>query len=244
MKVAKQQQPWFLFERSVGSVAVVLLLSLLIFSLVMRPGLSDFGLMALFLFITAAISLVAGYVAFRSGWMGRSPHIRWTLLAGYALSSLLTFLNVWVTARLMFASPHDLQLATVLLLFAGGIAMSLGYFLSGTITDGIVTLSLAARRIAGGQLGVRVPEAGRDELAGLAQSFNHMAAQLEAAARKQEELHAMRSDLIAWVGHDLRTPLASVRAIVEALADGMVDDPVTVQRYLRTAQQDITRSQH
>jgi hypothetical protein len=46
-----------------------------------------------------------------------------SLLGGYALSSVLTFINVWVTARLMFASQHDLLLATVLLLFAGGIAM-------------------------------------------------------------------------------------------------------------------------
>jgi signal transduction histidine kinase len=41
------------------------------------------------------------------------------------------------------------------------------------------------------------------------------------------------------VGHDLRTPLASTRVIVEALADGVVDDPETAQRYLRTAQRDI-----
>ena len=45
------------------------------------------------------------------------------VLGGYALSSLLTFLNVWVTARLMFASHHDLQLATVLLLFASAFDM-------------------------------------------------------------------------------------------------------------------------
>jgi signal transduction histidine kinase len=49
----------------------------------------------------------------------------------------------------------------------------------------------------------------------------------------------MRRDLITWVGHDLRTPLTSIRALVEALADGVVEDPDTVQRYLRTAQRDI-----
>jgi signal transduction histidine kinase len=47
------------------------------------------------------------------------------------------------------------------------------------------------------------------------------------------------ADLTAWVGHDLRTPLTSVRAMIEALADGMVEDPETVQRYLKTAQRDI-----
>jgi signal transduction histidine kinase len=49
----------------------------------------------------------------------------------------------------------------------------------------------------------------------------------------------MRADLIAWVGHDLQTPLASVRAILEALEDGMVEDPQTIKRYLNTAQRDV-----
>ena len=58
-------------------------------------------------------------------------------MGGYALSGLLTFFNVWVTARLMFASQHDLLLATVLLVFATGIAMSLGFFLSAALTGAI-----------------------------------------------------------------------------------------------------------
>jgi signal transduction histidine kinase len=45
--------------------------------------------------------------------------------------------------------------------------------------------------------------------------------------------------LIAWVSHDLRTPLTSIRAILEALGDGVVDEPETVRRYLQTAQRDI-----
>ena len=59
------------------------------------------------------------------------------------------------------------------------------------------------------------------------------------AQENQVKLDMLRRDLIAWVSHDLQTPLASIRAIVEALADGVVDDPETAQRYLRTAQKDI-----
>ena len=84
-----------------------------------------------------------------------------------------------------------------------------------------------------------MPAVGNDEVAALARAFNTMAAQLQAAEQHEQELAAMRRDLIAWAGHDLRTPLASVRVIVEALADGVVEDPDTVQRYLRTAQRDI-----
>ena len=62
-----------------------------------------------------------------------------------------------------------------------------------------------------------MPVNGRDEVAALASTFNQMAEQLQAADQKQRELESMRRDLIAWVGHDLQTPLASMRAILEAL---------------------------
>jgi signal transduction histidine kinase len=152
---------------------------------------------------------------------------------------VLTFFNVWLTARLMFASQHDLLLATVLLVFAGGMAMALGYFLSSTLTDRIRLLDQAAKSIASGDLNVRIPVRGRDEMALLAGTFNQMAEQLQSAARKQRELETLRRDLIAWAGHDLQTPLASVRAVVEALADGVVEDGETTQRYLRTAQKEL-----
>jgi signal transduction histidine kinase len=220
-------------------VILIVVLSLWVFYLLMRPPLTDLGYMVLYLSTTAVISLLASYATYRLGWIYRSPTIRWTLLGGYALSSLLTFLNVGMTAYLMFTSPHDLLLATVLLLFAGGIATTMGYFLSTAITDRIRLLDQAARSIAKGDLQVQTPASGRDEIAELGSSFNHMADQLQVAARKQQELENLRRDLIAWVSHDLQTPLASIRAIVEALADGVVSDPETVQRYLHTAQKDI-----
>ncbi len=225
--------------RFFAGVLIVLLAALALFYLVLRPPASDLRAMALFLSITATLSLLVGYAAYRGGWLARLPRLAWALLGIYALSSVLTFLNVWITARLMFASEHDLLLATVLLVFAGGIAMALGYFLSADLSDRIRALNLAARQVAAGRLEVRVPVAGRDEVAECARTFNEMATQLAGAARQQRELDVLRRDLIAWVGHDLRTPLASVRAIIEALADDVVDDPAERQRYLRTAQRNI-----
>jgi len=195
--------------------------------------------MAGFLTITALISAAAGYAAYRVGLLTRAPRLSWTLLAGYVLAGLLTLLNVMFAARLMFASPHDLALAAILLIFAGGIAMSVGYFAAAAVTDRIAAISRGAEAVAAGNLDTRVPAVGNDEVAALARAFNTMATQLQAAQQQQQELAAVRRDLIAWAGHDLRTPLASVRAIVEALADGVVEDPNTVQRYLRTAQRDI-----
>jgi signal transduction histidine kinase len=225
--------------RYIFGVLIILVISLGIFYLVMSPPLSELGLMALFLAITALVSSLAGYLAYRLGWIALTPSLRWGLLAIYTISSALTFFNVWFSARLMFASEHDLLLAIVLLVFAGGMAMALGYFLSSTVTDRMYLLKQAAENLANGNLETRVPVTGRDEVAALAESFNQMAAQLQAADEKQRELERLRTDLIAWVSHDLQTPLASMRAILEALYDGVVEDPETVRRYLSTAQRDV-----
>lgn len=221
------------------SVLLVLAVSLAIFMLLMKPPMGDLGLMTLFLLVTALVSSLAGLAAYRLGWLNYMPTLRLALLFSYAISSVLTFFNVWLTARLMFASEHDLLLATVLLIFAGGMAMTLGFFLASALTNRIHLLEKASRKLAEGDLSARVPVQGQDEVAALAAAFNQMATQLEAADLKQREVERLRSDLIAWVGHDLQTPLASIRAILEALGDGVVEDPESVQRYLQTAQRDV-----
>jgi signal transduction histidine kinase len=220
-------------------IILILAVSLGIFMMLMSPPLAELGLTALFLSITAIVSSLAGYGAYRLGWLTLSPTLRWTLLAGYALSSLLTFFIVWFAARMMFVSEHDLLLSIVLLIFAGGMAMALGHFLSSTVTERIHVLKNAAEQLAKGNLKTRVAVSGRDEVAALADSFNQMASQLQAANQKQREAERMRTDLIAWVSHDLQTPLASIRAILEALADGIVEDPEIINRYLLTAQRDV-----
>ena len=228
-----------LIARFILGILLITALSLGVFKMLMAPPLRELGLMAMFLGFTALVSVSAGYLAYRLGWMTLSPTLRWSLLGGYALSSLLTFFNVWFSAQMMFASQHDLLLAIVLLIFASGMAMVLGYFLSSTITSRIYLLKDAAEKLAKGELKTRVPISGRDEVAVLANTFNQMAEQLEMVDAKQRGLERLRADLIAWVGHDLQTPLASMRAILEALEDGVVDDPQTVKRYLNTAQRDV-----
>ena len=228
-----------LLVRYLLGILLILAVSLAVFTLLMAPARAELGFMAALLAVAAVVSSVAGYAAYRLGWLTLSPTIRWTLLAGYALSSVLTLLIVWFSAIQMFASQHDLMLSLVLLLFSGGMAMVLGYLLSSTLTDRIHSLKAVAGQLAQGDLQARARVGGHDEVSDLAESFNRMAAELQAAHEKQREIDRMRTDLIAWVSHDLQTPLSSIRAILEALADGVVDDPESVERYLLTAQRDV-----
>src|SRR5687767_8725461 len=237
MKASLSNLP--MLARLAFGILLIIAISLAFFNMLMSPPTNELGLMALFLSITAFVSALVGYAAYHLGWINLSPTLRWTLLGGYGLASILTFFNVWFSAQLMFASEHDLLLAIVLLVFASGIAMILGYFLSSTVTERIHLLQGAAEKLAKGDLKTRVPVSGRDEVSALASAFNQMAEQLQVADQKQRELESLRRDLIAWVGHDLQTPLTSMRAILEALSDGIVDDPETVKRYLNTAQRDV-----
>ncbi|MBU0973948.1 MAG: HAMP domain-containing protein [Proteobacteria bacterium] len=221
------------------TIAVILLISLAIFYLLMRPTFGDLQHMALFLAITAVLSIAIGYGAYRFNWLKSAPSLRWVLLGSYVIASLLTFLNVWLTARLMFASEHDLLLATVLLLFAGGIAIALGSFFTSALIDRISRLESATHSIEKGDLSTRADIPGRDEIASLADSFNKMAQQLQTADQKQKELETLRRDLVAWAGHDLRTPLSSIRLLVEALSDGVVTDPKEIQNYLSQAKKHV-----
>src|SRR6185295_13213785 len=71
------------------------------------------------------------------------------------------------------------------------------------------------------------------ELAEVSEELVRTGRRLTEAAARQRRLEASRRELIAWVSHDLRTPLAGLRAMVEALEDDVVDDPARYHRQIR-----------
>ncbi len=91
----------------------------------------------------------------------------------------------------------------------------------------IRALMAGSRAVAQGQLGTRVPVQGNDELATLTRSFNTMAEQLS-------DTQAQHQRWLADVAHELRTPLAAMRAEIEAVQDGVRPfSPPTAQRLHR-----------
>ena len=94
---------------------------------------------------------------------------------------------------------------------------------------------------AGGRRRGAAPPACSARLALAAELQTRAAAGGRGAAERERALERSRRELVAWVSHDLRTPLAGIRAMVEALEDGVVDDPDDVRRYHRTAQAEADR---
>lgn len=193
----------------------------------------------LMLGFTGSVSLIISWWIGQPGLGQRLRSLRFGLMLLSLLTILTLFAIFWLLARQMFLDAHDLGLSAVLLVFGAWTALGCGYFISNAFTPRIRALARGADRIARGETGTRVNADGVDELAALARSFNMMAERLEEAAARRERLEQGRRDLIAWTSHDLRTPLASLRLVVEALVDGVADDEETQRRYLQTAQREI-----
>jgi signal transduction histidine kinase len=236
MNTTQQRASNFIFV-----ILFVLVVTLVLIQLVMSPPPGDLLYLAIYLSITSLGSAVFGYLSSRLGWWRRLPRLSYALILGYILAGGLTLFNVWITARLMFLNQHDLALGSLLLLFAGGISVAFGYFLSNAITRALEVLVNGSERISQGDFSTRVTVTGQDEIARLAAAFNQMAARLEQADLAERALDEARRNLVAWASHDLRTPLTSLRVMIDALADGVVEDPETVSRYLCQSQTEITR---
>jgi signal transduction histidine kinase len=190
--------------------------------------------------------LFSGFVSLGPGalaiwWLQGGRGKLWQQVSvAFSLGIGIALFNIFLTARLMFISAdHDLLLLVLLLLFAAVVSLTLGYILARALAQRVITLCIGARAISDGDLRARVPAQGSDELSELAQEFNRMADQLAASDNERRRLEANRRELIAAISHDLRTPLASVRLMTEALADRVVEDPATVQRYLGTMRSQI-----
>lgn len=100
-------------------------------------------------------------------------------------------------------------------------AVLVSMFVTRRIVAPIEAMQQASQRIAAGEYTERVPEASRDELGGLAHSFNQMAQTLS-------ETEERRRQLIGDVAHELRTPLSSIKSVMEGLVDGVLpSEPAT-----------------
>jgi signal transduction histidine kinase len=75
----------------------------------------------------------------------------------------------------------------------------------------------------------------------LAKELMAARAEAEAAEQRRRLLERSRRELVAWVSHDLRSPLAGIRAMVEALEDGVVADEATVRRYRQQITEEVSR---
>lgn len=214
-------------------------LVLLVVALLLDPPPGDLAALTVFLILSGGLTITLGLGLARLGWPRWTGSLRARLLLTAVLTAVLGLANVGFTAFLMFLSPHDLALLAGLLGFALGMSIFVAITLSSSTTRSFHQMVDAVNRITAGDLSTRVPVRSRDEVGKLASAFNHMVERLEEGFTRERELEQARKELISSVSHDLRTPLASIRAMVESINDGVVRDPATVRRYLHTIETEV-----
>ena len=174
------------------------------------------------------------FVALCLDLLGRIRHIRLKLFAAYAVGQVIALTAAFrATVNMAVEKPYD-GVFVVLLVYATILSLALFYLLANSMSSSLARIRAGAARIAEGDLETCVTVEARDELADLAADLNLMAGRLAAVARQERRMEQSRRELIAAVSHDLRTPLAAIRATIEAILDGVVTDEETVTRYLRT----------
>jgi signal transduction histidine kinase len=141
------------------------------------------------------------------------PTIRLQLAAFALVAVALPLAAVVLSGVVMFHSEHDLTVLAVAAA-ASSAAVVGALVLARSLGGGVESIRKAASRLAAGDLAARAPSPPQRELEELAAAFNEMATRVE-------QLFDARTQLVAWASHDLRTPLASMQAMLEALEDGL-----------------------
>lgn len=229
-------------RQTVQATATLLVLLVVVLGItvaLLDPPTGDLIALTLFLLVSGGITVSLGVTVSRFGLPSWARSIRSRLVLISVLVATLSLANVGFVAVLMFLSTHDLYLLMGLMAFSVGMSIFVAYISSEPTARVMSEFVTAVREINTGSLDKRVPVQANDEVGELAAAFNEMVERLQGSFDRERELESARKELFGAVSHDLRTPLASIRAMIESINDGVVSDEETTKRYLKTIQSEV-----
>ena len=185
----------------------------------------------------AAVALgataVVGGLGATGLWRARHRSLQ-VLVPGLAIVTMLAVIaGLVAAAAAMFLSAHDLQVVVVVAVTAGLVGALVALVLGRALVHDSRAVEQAARELGEGHVPSLHRRPVSAELASVARELERAGSRLEQARESEQAVEASRRELVAWVSHDLRTPLAGMRAMAEALEDGIVDDPAAYHRQIR-----------
>ncbi len=209
---------------AVGALATLILAAAL-----GMPG-EDLGSLAVSLAPALILSVIAATVAAK---LLEGSSIRRRTLGAVAVASLVGLGNLLILGALMYLDSDAAGHLAVLLLYSAAAGAGAALALTRSTTLAVNELSATARRLGDGDLDARIgPIVAEPELTELARTLDDMAVRLQASIERERDLEAHRLDMITAASHDLRTPLASLRAMIEAIEDGIVPEGLERDRYM------------
>ncbi|PJI84878.1 sensor histidine kinase [Luteimicrobium subarcticum] len=156
-------------------------------------------------------------------WRSASLLAQVCVVVGAAVVAALA--GMVAVAQAMYLSPHDLVVALWVAGVSGVVALGGASVLGLWLAREVRRVRTLTREVGEGRTVRAVPGAGGGDLAELASVLAETSEKLALARDEAARTESARRDLVAWISHDLRTPLAGLRAMTEALEDGLADDP-------------------
>ncbi|MET9856423.1 HAMP domain-containing sensor histidine kinase [Streptomyces sp. NPDC006450] len=191
----------------------------------------DILLIAVFAFGGAVCAGAVGALVLRLV-RHRSVAVSLTVVAAVTVTAMLA--GTLAVAQAMFLSRHDLGVVTLVVAMAAVVALAVALLLGRWVVARSRELSLAARDFGDGGSFAAPPGLATAELVALSRELAATSEKLAVSRERERALETSRRELVAWISHDLRTPLAGLRAMSEALEDGMAEDPARYHRQIRT----------
>ena len=165
-------------------------------------------------------------------WLLRRRSLRWSVTAGAVVAIASVMAGMYGTARAMFVSDHDFGVTLWVLAVAGCFSAIGAIAIGAALARWSRSLREEAERF--GESGEFVAQGGGPaELRELSEELARTSARLQVSREREQRLEESRRELVSWVSHDLRSPLAGMRAMTEALEDGIATDPARYHRQIR-----------
>jgi len=193
----------------------------------------------LILELTAAAVVFTGLLG---AWVLQAVRRR-SLLVSIVVAALVPVAAVSAAVALnvnqMVISEHDSNVVSVALGFSTVLAVALSVVLGRRVTSGSRELTEALRGLGEGPYAdtAVLLDSGRSsapaEITALASELETTREKLQLSREREQSLEQSRRELVAFMSHDLRTPLAGLRALAEGLEDGMIDDQDAALRQMR-----------
>ncbi len=198
------------------------------------------GEMTKIVLLTALTCLVTALLGAIALQVLRGRSLLWSIVVAALVPLLAVTTSVIVNVHLMFISAHDSTAVSIALGWATVIGVLLSFVLGRRVATSSRQLTSALRDLAGPrgpapQRATSTPprSAAPAEITALAEELDVTRDRLESAERQARAVEDSRRELVAFMSHDLRTPLAGLRALAEGLEDGVVEDQPGALRQMR-----------
>ncbi|WP_406053277.1 sensor histidine kinase [Kribbella sp. NBC_00889] len=191
--------------------------------------------MVTILALTTLWTLVVAAIGGAILWQFRRRSLRITMIVVALAPMAAALAAVLQSVRAMFISEHDSWVVLWTLAFAALLGLGMSVLLGQWISTGSREVGRRLRHLGTSYepsevVGGAVPA----ELAALTEELEMTRRKLAASHERERALESSRRELVAFMSHDLRTPLAGLRAVSEGLEDGVVDDVPGALRQMRS----------